>query len=83
MGLPGQQRPAERFRATPRRLADKPTASLHGPAQTKAPPQEAGLSWSCCAINRACRISRGTASPTDFNAETPHRLHSAGETRVG
>ena len=37
VGLPGQQRPSERFRATPRRLADKPAASLHSPATEKAP----------------------------------------------
>src|SRR4051794_29857362 len=31
----GQQRPSERFRATPRRLADQPAASLHSPAREK------------------------------------------------
>ena len=36
---------------------------VHARPQTKAPPGNGG-SWSCGAINRACRISRGTASPS-------------------
>jgi len=43
-GLPGQQRPSERLRATPRRLADKPAPSLHSARQQKKPRQRDGAS---------------------------------------
>ena len=62
MGLPGQQRPSERLRATPRRVADKPAPSLHSPTTEKAPPQESG----------AKSIPRGIA---EMNSN-PHRDNS-------
>ena len=68
-GLASQERPSERLRATPRRLADKP-ADLTGrltlgcrTPQTKAP-RDGRASWVSCW--RACR-----ALPEDSEPTTP------------
>ena len=59
--------------------ASKPAASLHSTAQTKAPPQEAGLSW-CVHQMGLARLSgweKCGGKPTDSTRQTHHRLHAA------
>jgi hypothetical protein len=72
VGLPGQQRPSERLRATPRRLADKPAPSLHSVRLQKKPRQVAGLSGSQSCLPTGLAVSgRSLSKPT---TSTPGRI---------